>query len=103
QAVAAASATLNVCSNLPLNVCSRCITLLPMTYATPAPDEAPSTLFINGSWEPAASGAVRHIHNPADGELAATVSEAGREDAERAIAAARAAFDSGVWSDVPAP
>ena len=62
-----------------------------------------STLFINGSWEPAASGAVRKIRNPADGEPVATVSEAGREDAERAIAAARAAFDSGVWASVPAP
>jgi betaine-aldehyde dehydrogenase len=62
-----------------------------------------STLFINGSWEPAASGAVRQIRNPADGELVATVSEAGREDAERAIVAARAAFDSGVWASVPAP
>ena len=81
-----------------------------MTYATPAGDaapralpETPRTLFINGSWEPAASGAVREIHNPADGELVATVSEAGREDAERAIEAARAAFDSGAWSGVPAP
>jgi betaine-aldehyde dehydrogenase len=74
-----------------------------MTYATSSPDVTASTLFINGSWEPAASGAVRQIHNPADGELAATVSEAGREDAERAIAAARSAFDSGIWSGVPAP
>ena len=62
-----------------------------------------TTLFINGSWEAAASGAVREIRNPADGELVATVSEAGRADAERAISAARAAFDSGVWSSVPAP
>ncbi|MEK0153872.1 aldehyde dehydrogenase family protein [Arthrobacter oryzae] len=81
-----------------------------MTYATPVRDaaqtektETASTLFINGAWEPAASGAVRAIRNPADGELVATVSEAGREDAERAIAAARAAFDSGAWSSVPAP
>ncbi|HEU4667246.1 MAG TPA: aldehyde dehydrogenase family protein, partial [Arthrobacter sp.] len=74
-----------------------------MTYATPSADVTASTLFINGSWEPAVSGAVRHIHNPADGELAATVSEAGQKDAERAIAAARAAFDSGIWSGVPAP
>ena len=65
--------------------------------------DSASTLFINGSWEPARSGAVRQIRNPADGELVATVSEAGREDAERAIAAARAAFDSGVWAAVPAP
>ena len=74
-----------------------------MTYATPSQGGTASTLFINGSWEPAESGAVRQIRNPADGELAATVSEAGREDAGRAIAAARAAFDSGVWSSVPAP
>ena len=74
-----------------------------MTYATPSQGGTASTLFINGSWEPAESGAVRQIRNPADGELAATVSEAGREDAVRAIAAARAAFDSGVWSSVPAP
>ena len=72
-----------------------------MTQATFS--DSASTLFINGAWEPAASGAVREIRNPADGELVATVSEAGREDAERAIAAARAAFDSGVWASVPAP
>ncbi|EMY33911.1 aldehyde dehydrogenase, partial [Arthrobacter crystallopoietes BAB-32] len=50
-----------------------------------------ATLFINGAWEPAASGAVRQIRNPADGELVTTVSEAGRADTERAITAARAA------------
>ena len=72
-----------------------------MTQATFS--DSAATLFINGSWEPSASGTVRHIHNPADGELVATVSEAGPDDAERAIAAARAAFDSGVWSSVPAP
>src|SRR5689334_12486227 len=81
-----------------------------MTYATAVQDGSPkaetataSSLFINGTWEPAASGAVREIRNPADGGLVALVSEAGREDAERAIAAARSAFDSGSWSSVPAP
>lgn len=72
-----------------------------MTQATFS--DSASTLFINGVWEPASSGAVREIRNPADGEQVATVSEAGREDAERAISAARAAFDSGVWANVPAP
>ena len=62
-----------------------------------------STLFINGAWEPAADGTVREIRNPADGQVVATVSEACRADTERAIAAARAAFDSGVWAAVPAP
>ena len=81
-----------------------------MTYATAVQDGSPkaetttaSSLFINGAWEAAASGAVREIRNPADGQLVALVSEAGREDAERAIMAARSAFDSGAWSSVPAP
>ncbi|GHD05085.1 aldehyde dehydrogenase family protein [Zhihengliuella salsuginis] len=62
-----------------------------------------ATLYIDGQWVPAASGATRTIVCPADGTEAAVVSEASREDTERAIAAARAAFDSGVWSSVPAP
>ena len=56
-----------------------------------------STLFIDGVWQPAVGGAVREIHCPADGSLVATVPEAGPEDAEQAIEAARRAFDSGPW------
>jgi betaine-aldehyde dehydrogenase len=56
-----------------------------------------SALFIAGAWEQAVGGAVREIHCPADGSLVVTVPEAGPEDAERAIEAARRAFDSGPW------
>ncbi|WP_295629228.1 aldehyde dehydrogenase family protein [uncultured Corynebacterium sp.] len=62
---------------------------------------APATLFIDGSWQPAASGETRAITCPADGSHVADVSEAAEADTERAIAAARAAFDAegeGTWS-----
>lgn len=61
------------------------------------------SMFIDGAWAPAAAGGTREIACPADGQLVATVSEGTAEDSERAIAAARASFDSGVWSSVPAP
>jgi len=60
------------------------------------------TLFINGVFEAASSGSTRAIKCPANGVKVATVSEAGQTDSERAIAAARKSFDSGVWSQVPA-
>ncbi|WP_291278602.1 aldehyde dehydrogenase family protein [Galactobacter sp.] len=63
----------------------------------------PETLFINGRWESAVNGGTRDIHCPANGEFVATVDEASEEDTNAAIAAARSAFDSGVWSSVPAP
>ncbi|WP_426764450.1 aldehyde dehydrogenase family protein [Pseudarthrobacter sp. 1G09] len=57
-----------------------------------------STLFIGGSWTAASDGGTREIHCPADGELVGSVAEATAADAERAIAAARAAFDGGEWA-----
>ncbi|MCF8612207.1 aldehyde dehydrogenase family protein [Gordonia sp. HY285] len=60
------------------------------------------TLFIDGRWEAAADGATRDIRCPADGTLVATVSEASAVDTERAIAAARRAFDDRRWASVPA-
>ncbi len=62
-----------------------------------------STLFIDGEWVASADGGTREIHCPADGELVGIVSEATAADVEAAIAAARAAFDRGNWSAVPAP
>ncbi|MEX5299235.1 aldehyde dehydrogenase family protein [Kocuria sp. CPCC 205292] len=61
------------------------------------------TLFIDGRWQPAAAGGTRTIVCPADGTEVGVVSEARAEDTERAIAAARRAFDDGRWSSVPAP
>ena len=56
-----------------------------------------SGLFIDGVWLNAIAGETREIHCPADGSLVATVPEAGPVDSERAIAAARRAFDRGPW------
>ncbi|KIC70170.1 aldehyde dehydrogenase family protein [Kocuria rhizophila] len=62
-----------------------------------------TTLYIDGQWVPAQQGGIRTITCPADGTEVAVVAEATREDTERAIAAARVAFDDGRWSGVPAP
>jgi betaine-aldehyde dehydrogenase len=56
-------------------------------------------LFINGKWRKAVDGGTREIRCPADGNVVATVSEAGREDALEAVRAARHAFDHGPWRD----
>ena len=54
-------------------------------------------MFINGKWIEANSGKTRDIMNPYNKEIIATASEGDIEDAERAIAAARHAFDHGDW------
>lgn len=60
------------------------------------------TLFIDGEWREATSGATREITCPADGSHVITVSEADEKDAALAIAAARRTFDDGVWAETPA-
>ena len=54
-------------------------------------------MLIDGKWVDAASGKRFETHNPATGELLATVAEGDAEDINRAVAAARRAFE-GVWS-----
>ena len=54
-------------------------------------------MLIDGRWVPAASGRTFESRNPATGEVLATVAEGDREDIDRAVAAARKAFD-GPWS-----
>ncbi|WP_253905033.1 aldehyde dehydrogenase family protein [Arthrobacter sp. H14] len=63
---------------------------------------APASLFIDGAWAPSSTGETREVRCPADGELIDTVSEASPEDVHRAIAAARASFDTGPWRYLPA-
>ena len=58
---------------------------------------APRKLFINGQWADAASGKTFETPNPATGETLARVAEGDAEDINRAVRAARAAFD-GPWS-----
>jgi aldehyde dehydrogenase (NAD+) len=54
-------------------------------------------LLIDGKWAEAASGKRFESRNPATGELLATVAEGDKADIDRAVAAARHAFD-GPWS-----
>jgi phenylacetaldehyde dehydrogenase len=57
----------------------------------------PRKLFINGQWVDAASGKTFETPNPATGETLANVAEGDSEDIDRAVRAARAAFDDGPW------
>jgi len=59
---------------------------------------APQQLFINGQWADAASGKTFETLNPATGETLAHVAEGGAQDIDRAVRAARKAFDHGPWS-----
>jgi len=55
-------------------------------------------MLINGKWVEAASGKTFPTYNPATGEVLARVAEGDREDIDRAVKAARAAFETGRWS-----
>jgi len=58
-------------------------------------------LFIDGEFVEAADGKTFDTIDPGTGLPFATVAQAGNADAEAAIAAAKRAFDSGVWSGLP--
>ena len=55
-------------------------------------------LWIGGRWEEAASGARFATVNPATGAVLAEVARGDAADVDRAVAAARAAFEDGRWS-----
>src|SRR5262249_16195623 len=57
----------------------------------------PHKLFIDDEWVGAASGKTFPVYNPATGSVVAEIAEADKEDANRAVRAARRAFDSGPW------
>jgi len=71
---------------------------IPMTRH-PYADGSYKKMLIDGKWIDAASGKRFETHNPATGELLATVAEGDAEDINRAVAAARRAFE-GPWSKV---
>ena len=58
----------------------------------------PRQLFINGQWSDSASGRTFETPNPATGETLARVAEGEAEDIDRAVKAARRAFEDGPWS-----
>jgi acyl-CoA reductase-like NAD-dependent aldehyde dehydrogenase len=57
--------------------------------------------YIDGRYVPAASGETFDCVSPIDGRLLARVASTDAADADLAVAAARRAFDSGVWSRQP--
>jgi len=57
----------------------------------------PFRLFIDGKWEAAVSRRTIPVLNPATGEQLTTVPDAGPEDVDRAVKAARRAFEKGFW------
>ncbi len=59
-------------------------------------DGATKRLLIDGQWVPSASGRTFSSINPSNGRVLADLAEADREDADRAVAAARRALD-GPW------
>lgn len=59
------------------------------------------SLLINGEQVKSSTGETIKVYNPATGELVAEVAKASQEDAERAVQAARDAFDHGKWKKLP--
>ncbi len=55
-------------------------------------------MFIDGEWVNSSDGQTRDVINPATGEVIASVQEGTKEDANKAVAAARKAFE-GDWYD----
>ena len=63
--------------------------------ALPVPRQS---LFIGGGWQAAKSGATMEVISPIDGSILTTIADAGAEDVDRAVTAARTAFEKGSWS-----
>src|SRR5579863_7189102 len=59
-------------------------------------------MYVDGKWCEAGDGATRTLVDPATGATIAKVAEGTRDDAKRAIAAARKAFDDGPWGTMTA-
>lgn len=59
-------------------------------------------LFVDGAWTPAVSAETIAVIDPSTGQAIASVAAAGAQDVDKAVAAARAAFDHGGWPDMAA-
>lgn len=60
-------------------------------------DKIERDLHIGGQWAPAASGARTDVVDPSTGTVIGTVAEGDASDIDRAVSAARTAFDDGPW------
>jgi phenylacetaldehyde dehydrogenase len=58
-------------------------------------------LFINGEWVASSHDSTIEVEDPSSGQIVSHIVDASVADTDRAVAAARAAFDDGRWSDLP--
>lgn len=58
-------------------------------------------LYINGEWVDSSGGATIDVEDPSTGKIISRFVEASDRDVDRAIAAARTAFDDGRWRNLP--
>ncbi len=58
-------------------------------------------LFIDNEWVESSHGATLDAEDPSTGKVVSTFVDASDRDVDRAVAAARAAFDDGRWSGLP--
>ncbi|HEX8571782.1 MAG TPA: aldehyde dehydrogenase family protein [Allosphingosinicella sp.] len=58
-------------------------------------------LFIDGEWVKSSGGKTIEVFDPSTGRQVSTIADASVEDVDRAVAAARRAFDDGRWSGLP--
>lgn len=59
---------------------------------------APQAHFIAGRWQASVSGGEMDVISPINGQRLTTIADAGAEDVDRAVRAARDAFEKGKWS-----
>lgn len=57
-------------------------------------------LFINGEWVPSSSGETFDVINPANGTVVAKVAKGTKEDVDKAVDAAHAAFENAEWREM---
>jgi acyl-CoA reductase-like NAD-dependent aldehyde dehydrogenase len=69
-----------------------------MTTPINRPTPEPGRLFIGGEWAEASAGGRMDVVDPSTGQVVTTVADATGEDVDRAVAAARTAFDTGEWA-----
>jgi betaine-aldehyde dehydrogenase len=65
------------------------------------PDRLDGTLFLGGAWASGTAGTTDDVVNPFDQSVVAKVDTADASDVDRAVAAAREAFDTGPWPRTP--
>src|SRR4051794_8287769 len=59
-------------------------------------------MFVNGEWVASASGKTFPVYDPSTEEVIAQVPESDAKDVDRAVSAAKQAFEEGPWSQTTA-